>query len=125
MLSLWNPSTSESMVLPCLGSPLQVSTYGLGYDSISDDYKVLTIDQEGMAPDEILALKSGSWRKIDQPSIRRDSDGFTMVGNVWHLFMERFIGLVLNLWFRLIFQMRHTGGYPYQKMCVYTLKNLN
>ncbi|XP_047258808.1 putative F-box protein At3g52320, partial [Capsicum annuum] len=71
MLSLWNPSTSESMVLPCLGSPLQ----------------------EGMAPDEILALKSGSWRKIDQPSIRRDSDGFTMVGNVWHLFMERFIGL--------------------------------
>ncbi|KAM3286722.1 hypothetical protein P3S67_025521 [Capsicum chacoense] len=80
MLSLWNPSTSESMVLPRLGSPLQVSTYGLGYDSISDDYKVLRIDQEGMAPDEILALKSGSWRKIDQPSIRIDSDGFTMFG---------------------------------------------
>ncbi|KAM3253264.1 F-box/kelch-repeat protein like [Capsicum annuum] len=80
MLLLWNPSTSESMVLPRLGSPLQESTYGLGYDSISDDYKVLRIDQEGMAPDEILALKSGSWRKIDHPSIRSDGDGFTMFG---------------------------------------------
>ncbi|PHT24509.1 hypothetical protein CQW23_35772 [Capsicum baccatum] len=68
------------MVLPRLGSPLQVSTYGLGYDSISDGYKVLRIDQEGMAPDEILALKSGSWRKIDHPSIRSDGDGFTMFG---------------------------------------------
>ncbi|PHT25926.1 hypothetical protein CQW23_34456 [Capsicum baccatum] len=64
MLSLWNPSISESMVLPRLGSPLQVSTYGLGYDSISDDYKVLRIDQEGMAPDEILALKSASRERI-------------------------------------------------------------
>ncbi|PHT91718.1 hypothetical protein T459_06831 [Capsicum annuum] len=35
---------------------------------------------EGMAPDEILALKSGSWRKIDHPSIRSDGDGFTMFG---------------------------------------------
>ncbi|PHT61105.1 hypothetical protein T459_35043 [Capsicum annuum] len=35
----------------------------LGYDSTSDDYKILKID--GKERNEILALKSGSWRKID------------------------------------------------------------
>ncbi|KAM3337368.1 hypothetical protein P3S68_031693 [Capsicum galapagoense] len=38
-------------------------TWGLGYDSTSDDYKILKID--GKERNEVLALKSGSWRKID------------------------------------------------------------
>ncbi|KAM3309449.1 hypothetical protein P3S67_011193 [Capsicum chacoense] len=38
-------------------------TWGLGYDLTSDDYKILKID--GKEHNEILALKSGSWRKID------------------------------------------------------------
>ncbi|XP_049346455.1 F-box/kelch-repeat protein At3g23880-like [Solanum verrucosum] len=52
-----------------LGSPEQESTYGLGYDSTSDDYKVLRIDKDGTALDEIVALKNGSWRKIYSPSV--------------------------------------------------------
>ncbi|PHT29264.1 hypothetical protein CQW23_31136 [Capsicum baccatum] len=36
---------------------------GLGYDLTSDDYKIFKID--GKERNEILALKSGSWRKID------------------------------------------------------------
>ncbi|XP_049346425.1 F-box/kelch-repeat protein At3g23880-like [Solanum verrucosum] len=80
MLLLWNPTTSESIVLPPLESPEQESTYGLGYDSTSDDYKVLRIDKEGTALDEIVALKIGSWRKIYSPSVRPVGDGFILYG---------------------------------------------
>lgn len=67
---LWNLSTNESVVLPNLKFPPvpYTSTYGLGYDSISDDYKILTIDYTGYGsklPNKIFALKIGSWRKID------------------------------------------------------------
>ncbi|PHT61144.1 hypothetical protein T459_35010 [Capsicum annuum] len=59
---LWNPSTRESIVLPDQKFSLERCwcTWGLGYDSVSDDYKILKIDLESCS--EILALKSGSWR---------------------------------------------------------------
>ncbi|TMW99375.1 hypothetical protein EJD97_002677 [Solanum chilense] len=75
MFLLWNPTTSESVVLPAIGSPEQDSTYGLGYDSTSDDYKVLRIDKAGIALDEIVALKNGSWRKIYSPLVSPVGDG--------------------------------------------------
>ncbi|PHT49229.1 hypothetical protein CQW23_13437 [Capsicum baccatum] len=61
-LLLWNPSTRESIVLPDQKFSLERRwcTWGLGYDSVSDDYKILKIDLESCS--EILALKSGSWR---------------------------------------------------------------
>ncbi|PHT28644.1 hypothetical protein CQW23_31777 [Capsicum baccatum] len=61
-LLLWNPSTRESIVLPNKKVSLERRwcTWGLGYDSVSDDYKILKIDLESCS--EILALKSGSWR---------------------------------------------------------------
>ncbi|WMV57390.1 hypothetical protein MTR67_050775 [Solanum verrucosum] len=65
---LWNPSTNESVQLPNHEiTSLFGSTYGLGYDSISDDYKILRVEHmvNGRGrPSKILALKSGSWRKI-------------------------------------------------------------
>ncbi|KAG5573045.1 hypothetical protein H5410_062811 [Solanum commersonii] len=65
---LWNPSTNESVQLPNHEiTSLFGSTYGLGYDSISDDYKILRVEHMGNRPglpSKILALKSGSWRKI-------------------------------------------------------------
>ncbi|PHU01703.1 hypothetical protein BC332_31490 [Capsicum chinense] len=64
ILLLWNPSTRESVVLPNPKFSQEVTcTWGLGYDSTSDDYKILKID--GKERNEVLALKSGSWRKID------------------------------------------------------------
>ncbi|KAG5594087.1 hypothetical protein H5410_035319 [Solanum commersonii] len=64
-LLLWNPSTRESMVLPY---PKKIkkdySTWGLGYDSTSVDYKILKIDHKSR--NEIFALKSGSWRLTDK-----------------------------------------------------------
>ncbi|PHT27132.1 hypothetical protein CQW23_33271 [Capsicum baccatum] len=61
-LLLWNPSIRESIVLPDQKFSLERRwcTWGLGYDSVSDDYKILKIDLESCS--EILALKSGSWR---------------------------------------------------------------
>nr|XP_009791134.1 PREDICTED: putative F-box protein At5g15670 [Nicotiana sylvestris] len=69
-------------------------TFGLGYDSTSDDYKILKIDPK--ARGEILALKSGSWRKIDQhPSgvypVLSGMDSLAFVNGAFH-----WLGLSLN-----------------------------
>ncbi|XP_049359976.1 putative F-box protein At1g50870 [Solanum verrucosum] len=67
-LLLWNPSTRESMVLPDPKIlPKDYCTWGLGYDSASDDYKILKIDDKSCS--EILALKSASWRLLDKHPI--------------------------------------------------------
>ncbi|XP_015166357.1 F-box/kelch-repeat protein At3g23880-like [Solanum tuberosum] len=62
---LWNPSIRESIVLPAPHSEIcDYTCYGFGYDSTSGDYKILRICDQGY--NEILALKGGSWRKIDK-----------------------------------------------------------
>ncbi|OIS97334.1 f-box protein cpr30, partial [Nicotiana attenuata] len=72
ILLLWNPSTRESIVLPNPQfSAEEFSCFGLAYDSTSGDYKILIIhdiEYHGgfRLPSEILALKSGLWRKIDK-----------------------------------------------------------
>ncbi|WMV53406.1 hypothetical protein MTR67_046791 [Solanum verrucosum] len=67
---LWNPSIRESIVLPPLECPRDGgSRFGLGYDSSSCDYKILHMHQNvpGLEyPNEIFALKDGSWRSIDE-----------------------------------------------------------
>ncbi|WMV39746.1 hypothetical protein MTR67_033131, partial [Solanum verrucosum] len=82
LITRWLPDHTASYYCSSLSSaqPLQKlgscpsnnkpnSTFGLGYDSISDDYKIFKIDSIGgddsRPPSKILALKSGSWRKID------------------------------------------------------------
>ncbi|XP_016473768.1 F-box/kelch-repeat protein At3g06240 [Nicotiana tabacum] len=79
ILLIWNPSTGESIILPHSKLLKQLgyndddddwgSTYGLAYDSTSDDYKVLRIDiSRDDNANEIMTLKSGSWRRIDKTS---------------------------------------------------------
>ncbi|KAH0663703.1 hypothetical protein KY290_029654 [Solanum tuberosum] len=72
ILLLWNPSTRESIILPSHVEipPQEEYVYGLGYDATSDDYKILRIHTHDKVPDEILALKSGSWRQIEETSDR-------------------------------------------------------
>ncbi|PHT99654.1 hypothetical protein BC332_29442 [Capsicum chinense] len=61
---LWNPSIRESVVLPASEFEADEFTrYGFGYDSTSGDYKILRIWDES---NQILALKVGSWRKINK-----------------------------------------------------------
>ncbi|XP_049407820.1 putative F-box protein At3g16210 [Solanum stenotomum] len=65
-LWLWNPSTRESIVLPRTRFSHGIDfTCGLGYDSTSNDYKIFKLNGD-RSHNEILALKSGSWRKIDK-----------------------------------------------------------
>ncbi|XP_059294699.1 F-box protein CPR1-like [Lycium ferocissimum] len=68
---LWNPFTRESVVLPRPEFPPKEDFIcGLGYDSTTDDYKILKIDMDRNhncgVPNEILSLKNGSWSKIDE-----------------------------------------------------------
>ncbi|TMW86526.1 hypothetical protein EJD97_021268, partial [Solanum chilense] len=86
-LLIWNPSTRESILLPhskyysssdskyYSSSDYEDSdyddlrsTYGLAYDSMSDDYKVfrMVLPFHGKKENEIFALKKGSWRIIEE-----------------------------------------------------------
>ncbi|KAL6139829.1 hypothetical protein ACLB2K_058130 [Fragaria x ananassa] len=58
---LCNPCTGDSKLLP--NPPIEshrLDLYGFGYDSITDDYKVIT----GRSLVHVFGLKSGSWRTI-------------------------------------------------------------
>ncbi|XP_059315620.1 F-box protein CPR1-like [Lycium ferocissimum] len=68
-LMLWNPSTRESIQLPLPEFRILDSTFGLAYDEACDDYKILKVHRfKERNPEkpasEILALKSGSWKKV-------------------------------------------------------------
>ncbi|XP_060212809.1 F-box protein CPR1-like [Lycium barbarum] len=68
-LMLWNPSTRESIQLPLPEFRILDSIFGLAYDEACDDYKILKVHRfKERHPEkpasEILALKSGSWKKV-------------------------------------------------------------
>ncbi|KAK4356168.1 hypothetical protein RND71_025139 [Anisodus tanguticus] len=70
-LLLWNPSTGESIVLSTPKYPVEeFSCLGMCYDLTSGDNKILKIDENvhdgRRVPSEILTLKSGFWRNIDE-----------------------------------------------------------
>ncbi|XP_019229464.1 PREDICTED: uncharacterized protein LOC109210496 [Nicotiana attenuata] len=61
------------------------SAYGFGYDSTTDNYNGIRIDVSGdESANEILALKSGSWRKIDPTSGRSDSSLLSIRERAFH-----------------------------------------
>ncbi|XP_068312611.1 F-box/kelch-repeat protein At3g23880-like [Pyrus communis] len=69
-LLLWNPSTRTARKLPDIDwfryNPFY---YGFGYDSITQDYKVLLGGQDpnGCELVAIFALKTGSWKSVEDP----------------------------------------------------------
>ncbi|OIT19780.1 f-boxkelch-repeat protein, partial [Nicotiana attenuata] len=75
ILLLWNPSTRETIVLPHSHYSTvdrDRYTFGLGFDSSSNDYKVLKVNNEDDTFNEILSVKSGSWRKLASKSCRNN-----------------------------------------------------
>ncbi|KAL2530864.1 F-box/kelch-repeat protein [Forsythia ovata] len=71
---LWNPSIRKSKALPPSGFHCGqysfVSTYGFGYDSLNDDYKVVETfgfmqGYEYIAEVKIYSLRTNSWRSIE------------------------------------------------------------
>ncbi|KAK6269135.1 hypothetical protein QUC31_013295, partial [Theobroma cacao] len=75
-MAIWNPYTRKHQVLPSLSS-CNAYVYGFGYDTVSDDYKVVKIMQlggvDGKALEsevKICSLKRLAWRRIpDIPCI--------------------------------------------------------
>ncbi|KNA14217.1 hypothetical protein SOVF_109580 [Spinacia oleracea] len=64
-LLLINPTTREIKELPSLGyardPKTSSTTYGLGYDSVSDDYKVVMIS---MCVD-VYSVRNGTWKRVE------------------------------------------------------------
>ncbi|GMI74198.1 CONSTITUTIVE EXPRESSER OF PR GENES 1, CONSTITUTIVE EXPRESSER OF PR GENES 30 [Hibiscus trionum] len=100
-VSLWNPSTRRSQMLPTARirfSPPRLSFrvifYGFGYDHISDDYKLVRLVQfngrEGdafVSEVKVYSLKTNSWRRIkDFPFYLRVLSGVSgaLVNNALH-----------------------------------------
>ncbi|KAM3270995.1 F-box/kelch-repeat protein like [Capsicum chacoense] len=90
ILSLWNPTTRESVELPLPRLvPLKHCICGMGYDTTSDDYKIVMINltrfAHGAISTEVLALKSGgSWRSCEYPT------DISRVQGVWDCGMDYF-----------------------------------
>ncbi|XP_055827047.1 F-box protein CPR1-like [Solanum dulcamara] len=110
ILLIWNPSTRESTLLPhSKFMSLQLahsssdydydydyedgsdvgSTYGLGYDSINNDYKVFRMDMSVDGKNEILSLKNGSWRIIEETSSSGRTDCSMLSGGEFLAFVDR------------------------------------
>ncbi|XP_050211957.1 putative F-box protein At3g16210 [Mercurialis annua] len=74
-LILWNPSIQKSMILPNPNLLFHTRCLvGFGYDSRSDDYKLLKMinfyDSAGFrSVAEVFSLNSGSWKIMDSRSI--------------------------------------------------------
>ncbi|KAM5580272.1 F-box/kelch-repeat protein [Rosa sericea] len=71
-IMLWNPCTRDSKVLPkppqVINSEFSYYFYGFGYDSASDDYKVIRGFADYLAKKimiHIFSLKTGSWRTVE------------------------------------------------------------
>ncbi|KAK6266052.1 hypothetical protein QUC31_016889 [Theobroma cacao] len=69
---LWNPTIREAKELANLNAfdPKASFSYGLGYDFLTDDYKVVraarpsTANASNETEVEVLALKSNNWRRV-------------------------------------------------------------
>ncbi|XP_062027477.1 F-box/kelch-repeat protein At3g23880-like [Rosa rugosa] len=68
VIMLWNPCTRESKVLPQPSIKNLPKFYGFGYDSTTDDYKVIVGSFSSTSSYEYVVvaytLKTGSWRKL-------------------------------------------------------------
>ncbi|GFY82461.1 hypothetical protein Acr_02g0007010 [Actinidia rufa] len=66
ILYIWNPSTRESHILPSFGKGLNRGiSYGFGYDSSNDDYKVVRVAfVNGPHEVKVYSLRTDSWRRI-------------------------------------------------------------
>ncbi|XP_071699984.1 F-box/kelch-repeat protein At3g23880-like [Rutidosis leptorrhynchoides] len=67
-LFIWNASTRRSNRLPKCGSKLMPRWYGFGYDTLTDDYKIVAIScllkTEHDTEVNIYSLKTGNWKKL-------------------------------------------------------------
>lgn len=66
--TLWNPSTGRVKKLPSFVLIGSLYTYGFGYDSFSDDYKLVVITlsrSKSKSRTAVFSLKTNSWKELD------------------------------------------------------------
>ncbi|KAL7210299.1 hypothetical protein ACSBR1_031794 [Camellia fascicularis] len=66
IIYIWNPTTGKHKILPSFGKGFILGiSYGFGYDSSNDDYKVVRISNFNDSLEvKIYSLRTDSWRKI-------------------------------------------------------------
>nr|VDD46232.1 unnamed protein product [Brassica oleracea] len=63
-LLVWNPSSKRFKIVPNPGIYRDSNILGLGYDPVSNDYKIVTfIDQLGSSTPHVFDFRTGSWRE--------------------------------------------------------------
>ncbi|KAK9015217.1 hypothetical protein V6N11_006334 [Hibiscus sabdariffa] len=95
-ISLWNPSTRRSQMLPFTDIEFppwsigfQFIVYGFGYDPISDDYKLVRMvqfhgkDQDSVDSEvKVYSLRTNSWRRVkDFPFYHKDQYQIGVLAN--------------------------------------------
>ncbi|XP_050229392.1 F-box protein CPR1-like [Mercurialis annua] len=83
-LTLWNPSTRERRELPPLQCDYPSKSAALGYDSSTDDYKVLFVPLNGNRLKDvmILSLKTNCWREVKDFKCYRLENGVSLNGSL-------------------------------------------
>ncbi|PRQ46156.1 putative F-box domain-containing protein [Rosa chinensis] len=76
-LFIWNPSTRFFKKLPSRGNTSQISIFGFGYVSATDEYKAVING-------EIFSSKSESWKRIETPRFRIVSSCGVLFGEALH-----------------------------------------
>ncbi|XP_028058835.1 F-box/kelch-repeat protein At3g23880-like [Camellia sinensis] len=66
IIYIWNPTTGKHKILPSFGKGFILAiSYGFGYDSSNDDYKVVRISNFNDSLEvKIYSLRTDSWRKL-------------------------------------------------------------
>ncbi|OMO79003.1 hypothetical protein COLO4_24613 [Corchorus olitorius] len=85
---IWNPCTGESRALPKPNSvPDGTFSYGLGYDFLTDDYKLLRVGSSCSSDVEVFTLKTNVWRRSSdlQQGIELNGNGIFLNGSLHFL----------------------------------------
>ncbi|XP_056697974.1 F-box/kelch-repeat protein At3g06240-like isoform X2 [Spinacia oleracea] len=99
-LFLINPITREVKELPSLSyapeSHVSCNTYGLGHDSINDDYKVVMISHNMISRNmikpycmcvDVYSVRNGTWKRVDNSSydliLGEGDPGFFIDGSIY------------------------------------------
>lgn len=84
-----NPSTREVRKLPKPTIHDILSLYGgFGYDPLTDDYKVIIVDNRHKTRNQVLSLKSNVWKVIEQVKYTLISKVGILCNGALHWFMN-------------------------------------
>ncbi|XP_071700712.1 F-box/kelch-repeat protein At3g23880-like [Rutidosis leptorrhynchoides] len=97
-LFIWNPSTRRSNRLPYCNFETGAGwymSYGFGYDTLTDDYKVVVMFQfeTGYTEVKIYSLRRGNWKTLsDFPQLNVFGDDGKFLNGAIHWFVSRDLG---------------------------------